>query len=149
MLNNLRGSLRKLNRDRFADIHDQQRVARMQLERVKSELHGNPRDEALLAQEKEARDRYLEILKSSITLLKQQSKQQWITHGDQASRLVLAKMKQRKLNNYVYATTDGNGNKREGFEEVAKVMDQYYQGLLGKKETQRSEINWEVMRSGP
>ena len=93
MLNNLRGSLRKLNRDRFADIHDQQRVARMQLERVQSELHGNPRDEALLAQEKEARDRYLEILKSSLTLLKQQSKQQWITYADQASRLFFAKMK--------------------------------------------------------
>jgi len=85
--------LRKLNRDRFADIHEQQKVARMQLERVQSKLHGNLRDEVLIVQEKEARGRYLEILKSSLTLLKQQSKQQWITYADQASRLFFAKMK--------------------------------------------------------
>ncbi|KAJ8425192.1 hypothetical protein Cgig2_004314 [Carnegiea gigantea] len=133
MLSNLRGPLRKLNRDSFTN--------RMQLERVQSELHGNPRDEALIAQEKEVRIRYLEVLKSSMTLLKQQSKQQWINYGDQASRLFFAKMKQRKLNNYVYAITNGNGNRREGFDEVAKVMDQYYQGSLGKNESPRDEIN--------
>jgi len=48
MLSKLRGPLRKLNRDRFADIHEQQRIARLQLERVQSELYGNPRDEVLL-----------------------------------------------------------------------------------------------------
>jgi len=74
MLSKLRGPLRKLNRDRFADIHEQQRIAKVQLERVQKELYDNPRNEALLAQEKEGRIKYLEILKSSLSLLKQQSK---------------------------------------------------------------------------
>jgi len=47
----------------------------MQLERVHKELHDNPRDETLLAQDKEEKTKYLEILKSSLSLLKQQSKQ--------------------------------------------------------------------------
>jgi len=70
MLNDLRGPLRKLNRDKYAAIHEQQITARIQLEKVQSELHGNPRDEDLLAHEKVVRDIYLEILKSSLTFLK-------------------------------------------------------------------------------
>ena len=149
MLNNLKGPWRKLNRDKFADIHEQQRLARMHLEKVQNELHGNPRDEGLLEQEKEARGRYLELLKSSLTLIKQQSKQLWITHGDQTSKPFFAKMKQRKINNYVYSITDGNDNRREGFDEVAKIMLQFYQGLLGRKEDQRVEINLDAVRLGP
>ena len=34
MRNDLRGPLRKLNRDKYADIYEQQRLARMQLEKV-------------------------------------------------------------------------------------------------------------------
>jgi len=112
-------------------------------------LHSNPRDAVLLAQEKEGKIKYLEVLKSSLTLLKQQSKQQWINFGDKASRLFFSKVKQRKLPNYGYAIKDGNGNRRERFDEVAKVMAHYYYGLLRKNLTQREEINWEVMRSGP
>ena len=41
-------------------------------------------------------------------------------------------MKQKKLSNYVYTIIDGEGNKREGFEEVAKVINHFYQGLLGE-----------------
>ena len=93
---------------------------------MQNELHGNLRDEGLLEQEKEARGRYLELLKSSLNLIKQQSKQLWITHGDQTSKLFFAKMKQRKINNYMYSITDGNGNRKEGFEEVEKIMLQFY-----------------------
>ena len=121
----------------------------MHLEKVQNELYGNPRDEGLLEQEKEERGRYLEFLKSSLTLIEQQSKQLWITHGDQTSKLFFARMKQRKINNYVYSITDGNGNRREGFDEVAKIMLQFYHGLLGRKEDQRVETNWDAMRLGP
>ena len=129
MLKGLRGPLRKLSRDKYADIHEQQRLARMQLVRIQCELHGKPRDAELMAQEKKARERYLVILKSSLSLLKQQSKQQWINQGDQPSRFFFAKMKQQKLSKYVYTITDEEGNKREGFEEVARVMNQFYNRL--------------------
>jgi len=49
-------------------------------------------------------------------------------------------MKQKKLHNYIYAIKDENGNRREGFPEVAKVMTHYYQGLLGRNHIQRDEI---------
>jgi len=49
----------------------------------------------------------------------------------------------------VYTIIDGEGTRREGFEEVAKVINHYYQGLLGEQGTHRNEINWEVMRVGP
>ena len=62
MLNELKGPMRTLNRDKYAYIHEQQRLARKQLERIQCELHGKLRDEELIAHEKTARDRYLVIL---------------------------------------------------------------------------------------
>jgi len=58
-------------------------------------------------------------------------------------------MKQRKPHSYVYTIKDENGNRQEGFAEVAKFMAHYYQGLLGRNDIQREEINWKAMRSGP
>ena len=149
LFNRLRGPLRELNRDKYADIHEHQRLARLQLEQIQEDLHGKPRDAKLIAKEKKARERYLVILKSPLSLLRQQSKQQWINQGDQPSRLFFAKMKQQKLSKYVYTINDVEGNKREGFEEVAKVMNQLYKRLLGEQEVQRAAINWEVMRTRP
>ncbi|KAJ8431666.1 hypothetical protein Cgig2_008598 [Carnegiea gigantea] len=88
------------------------------------ELHDNRWDETLLAQQKERRIKYLEILKSSLSLIKQQCKQQWLNYGDQGSRFFITKMKQKKLYNYVYAIKDKRGNRREGFAEVTRVMAQ-------------------------
>ena len=50
-------------------------------------------------------------------------------------------MKQQKLSKYVYTTYDVEGNRREGFEEVAKVMNQFYKRLLGEQEVHRAAIN--------
>ncbi|KAJ8427987.1 hypothetical protein Cgig2_012075 [Carnegiea gigantea] len=125
------------------------RLGRKQLDRMQEELHANPMDETIIAQEKERRIKYLEILKSSLSLIKQQTKQQWLNYGDQCSRIFFAKIKQSKLRSYMYAIKDERGNRREGFAEVAKVMAHYYQGLLGRNNIQRKEIDWNVIRTGP
>jgi len=49
MLSQLIGPLRKLNRDKFSNIHEQQWLARKQLDRVQAELQDNPMDEILTA----------------------------------------------------------------------------------------------------
>ncbi|KAJ8419395.1 LOW QUALITY PROTEIN: hypothetical protein Cgig2_013292 [Carnegiea gigantea] len=70
-LQQLQYHLRKLNRDKFADIHEQQRNARGELERVQKEFWANPTNEELLTKEGEYRERYLKLLKSSLSLMKQ------------------------------------------------------------------------------
>ncbi|KAJ8424008.1 hypothetical protein Cgig2_032392 [Carnegiea gigantea] len=56
---NVRGPLRKLNRDKFADAHEQQGIASRKLELIQEQLQHNPRDRDLMAQEKECRANYM------------------------------------------------------------------------------------------
>jgi len=79
----------------------------------------------------EARDHYIRILSSSIDLIKQQSKAEWIGYGDDCTRLFFAHAKQRKLATYVYSLEDGKGHTQYGFHNVACILHEYYSSLLG------------------
>ena len=68
--------MRQLNKDKFGAIHEQQQEARRKLEKVQEQLQLDPQNAKLMKKEKETRGKYMEILHSSLTLIKQQSKQQ-------------------------------------------------------------------------
>ncbi|KAJ8425201.1 hypothetical protein Cgig2_004323 [Carnegiea gigantea] len=103
----------------------------------------------LCNQEKEARDRYIAILSSSLALIKQQCKVEWITQGDEYSRFFFAKAKQRKLATYIYNIHDAENREVEGFEEVRKVMLAFYTKLLGHLSIIRRPIDKEIIKQGP
>ena len=90
----------------------------------------------------------MSILHSSLLLIKQQSKLQWIDQGDHCTKIFFAKMKQRQMQAFVYSILDDRGSKVEGFEKVAQVMIQFYQGLLGKQRIIREQMDYEIMQNG-
>jgi len=69
-LRQLKKPLKKLNKDKYADIHNQQGLARRKLEVVQEMLHKNPRDRDLLDKEQECKETYNRILSSSLSLIK-------------------------------------------------------------------------------
>ncbi|KAJ8430674.1 hypothetical protein Cgig2_033830 [Carnegiea gigantea] len=143
LLGQMRAKLRLFNRDHFADLRSQQGKARITMETVQQALQIDPRNEHLLHKEKEARDKYIAILSSSLSLMQQQSKMEWITQGDLSTRFFFAKAKQRKLSTYIYAIKDDHGKQVEGFEEVGAIMMNFYKGLLGEHPTCRSSLKQE------
>jgi len=84
----------------------------------------------LKIREQEARDRYITILSSSIALLRQQCKLDWINYGDDCTRFFFARAKQRKLATYIFTIKDATGKEVEGFEQVGAVMLSFYKDLL-------------------
>ena len=76
--------------------------------------------------------RYVSILSLVLSLIKQQCKAEWIQMGDDCIRFFFTKAKQRKLATYIYSLKDQNGEKKEGFDEVAKIISSFYSNLLGK-----------------
>jgi len=66
-------------------------------------------------------------------LIKQQCKAEWLSFGDECSRVFMAKMKQRKAWTCIYHIRDQHEQRVEGFEAVSKVMTNFYQKLLGEK----------------
>ncbi|KAJ8426825.1 hypothetical protein Cgig2_022606 [Carnegiea gigantea] len=148
LLAQIRAKLRLFNRDHFADLRSQQGKARITMETVQQALQTDPRNEHLLQKEKEARDRYIAILSSSLCLMQQKSKMEWITQGDLSTRFFFAKVKQRKLSTYIYAIKDDHGKQVEGFEEIRAIMMNFYKGLLGEHPTCRSSLKQEILFGG-
>ncbi|KAJ8426670.1 hypothetical protein Cgig2_030089 [Carnegiea gigantea] len=148
VLKSLRKPLKQLNNIRFKDVYQQLDINREKLENIQMQLHQDYQNSQLQQQEKEARDRYLAILDSALKLIHQQSKIEWSNKGVQCSRLSFAKMKQRKQANYIYSITNAQGQEARGFNEVAHVLSDFYQDLLGRQQELRKpvevkeEIKW-------
>ena len=84
----LRTRLRLLNKNHYADLHEQKERAKRRLEEIQLQLHDHPRNNDLQRHEKEARNHYISILSSVMDLLKQQSKIEWIKYGDDCTCLL-------------------------------------------------------------
>ena len=141
--------LRKFNKDNFGDLKEQQEQARLKLSAVQLELQRAPNDTDLKQKEIGLRNHYTDIISSSLALLKQQSKMEWIGLGDDCSKLFFAKSKQRKLATYIYSLKDDTGTTVEGFDAVGRVMVKFYISLMGTNTHHRAPLSMGVVNIGP
>jgi len=72
----------------------------------------------------------------------------WLNLGDDNTRLFFTKSKQRKMATFIYSLKDINGTMVEGFNNVGKVLLQYYEHLLGPQQITRTPIDMEVIKRG-
>ena len=70
ILKSIKTPPRRLNTERFADIHESQHIAKRELEITEEQLQRDPTYMSLQEKEKEYRVRYIKILKSSLSLIK-------------------------------------------------------------------------------
>jgi len=91
ILNNLRYSLRQLNKSKFTDIYNHQAKARKDLLQAQSLLQQDLTNQELILKEASCRDQYISINHSAMLLVKQQSKAEWIGFGDECTRVFVAK----------------------------------------------------------
>ncbi|KAJ8419959.1 hypothetical protein Cgig2_029098 [Carnegiea gigantea] len=106
ILTALKHPLKKLNRNKFADIYQQQTAARNELLQIQAQLQHDPVNPELLHKEVSCRAKYVSINHSAMLLIKQQSKTEWISFGDECTRVFIAKMKQRKAWTSIYHIRD-------------------------------------------
>ncbi|KAJ8419876.1 hypothetical protein Cgig2_004415 [Carnegiea gigantea] len=106
-------------------------IAREDLTRVQQKLIIDPTNQISLQREDIQRNHYIAVMILVPSLVKQQSKADWIKFGDDYSRLATC----------IYTLQDNSGTQVEAFEEVAKVMSSFYSKLLGKKMIMRNNVN--------
>ena len=121
-----------VNKRKYADIYAQQARARDTLTQVQATLRRDPFNTDLVQRESSARQNYVSITQSALSLIKQQSKAEWVGYGDECSRYFTAKIKQRKAMISIYQLKDKQGQWVEGFEAVADIITAFYKDLLGK-----------------
>ncbi|VFQ90921.1 unnamed protein product [Cuscuta campestris] len=133
-LKQLKEPLKSLNRNKFKSLDDQIEETRSRLNAAQGVLRkggSNPTD---LKAEKELRKELQMKMKARFLMWTHQSKVDWISMGDQNSKLFYAWLKKKKYQNHITTITDSTGEVKEGKEEVAKVLVDYYQNQLGKME---------------
>ena len=69
-LDQVRVQLKGLNKIKFADLQGQQLKARQELERIQLDVQLHPTDPHLLSLERQAREHYITILSSSLSLIR-------------------------------------------------------------------------------
>ena len=113
-------------------------------------LHQAPNDPVLVRQEQHAKEHYTKILSSSLALIRQQCKLDWLKFGDDSTRFFYAQAKCRKLATYVYSLQSTTGTTLEGFDQVGREMLQYYKQLLGQESmVAPSQIETSLANQGP
>ena len=122
LLCNLKRPLSQLNKHKYADIYGQQAKARDLLLQVQVTLQNDPSNTELLHQEKMARQNYVKISQSAMSLIKQQSKAEWVGYGDDSSRLFMANIKQRKAMTCIYQLKNKQGQWVQGFDKVLSLI---------------------------
>lgn len=145
-LDHLKKPLRKLNKDKYADL--QQARSRERLTKVQQQLFNDPSNEYYLAQERRCREHYIEILSSVMSRIKQQCKIEWIQYGDDCTRYFFARAKGRKIATYIYSLKDDNGGMVKGLKKVGTVILDFHKNLLGKQFIPRASIDPQVIGAG-
>ena len=92
------------------------------MEAIQTQLYEDPQNAELIAEERVIRETYVRVLKSSLFLIRQQSKQTWLNQEDHCTKLFFAKMRQRCMQTFIYQIKDDHREMAEGFENVAKVI---------------------------
>ncbi|KAJ8426265.1 hypothetical protein Cgig2_008711 [Carnegiea gigantea] len=122
----IRPLLRRLSRNKYRDLWAQQTQVRQHLTDVQEALALSPQNQTLLAKAQDLRTKYLDITASILSLMRQQTKMEWIGYGDSGSRLFFARAKQHKLASYIYTLHTSQGELVEGFDDVGKHMSLFY-----------------------
>ncbi|KAL2893859.1 LINE-1 retrotransposable element ORF2 protein [Bienertia sinuspersici] len=141
--------LKELNRVGFSTIQADAYQAYQQMIKAQQQAHTFPNDVGIAEVEKEAVREYKSKQKIYDQFLQQKAKCQWIREGDSNTSLFHKSIKQRRLQNTIYAIKDCNGVLQDNPSSIAGAFLEYYQNLLGVKEEGRQRVQQEVVGLGP
>ncbi|KAL2930420.1 hypothetical protein RDABS01_035830 [Bienertia sinuspersici] len=141
--------LKELNRVGFSTIQADAYQAYQQMIKAQQQAHNFPNDVGIAEAEKEAVREYKSKQKIYDQFLQQKAKCQWIREGDSNTSLFHKSIKQRRLQNTIYAIKDCNGVLQDNPSSIAGAFLEYYQNLLGVKEEGRQRVQQEVVGLGP
>ncbi|KAL2896817.1 Terpenoid synthase 19 [Bienertia sinuspersici] len=139
-LKQVKKELKDLNKNGFSSIQAAATKAYQELTDVQQALYANPRDARLAIVEKEAFNHYKQKQEIYMQFLKQKAKCHWLKEGDSNTKLFYRSIKQRRLQNNVYAIRDMTGELKDSPEDICEAFQQYYAQLLGTSMQDREQV---------
>ncbi|KAL2905125.1 LINE-1 retrotransposable element ORF2 protein [Bienertia sinuspersici] len=148
-LKQVKKELKDLNKHGFSSIQAVATKAYQELIDAQQALHDNPRDERLATIEKEASQQYKQKQDTYVQFLKQKAKCHWLKEGDSNTKLFHRSIKQRRIQNNVYAIRDMTGDLKASPDDIAEGFQQYYTQLLGTSMRDREQVQRRNLEAGP
>ncbi|XP_074283345.1 uncharacterized protein LOC141607894 [Silene latifolia] len=127
-LKRLKVPLKHLNSEGYGDIENTAKVAKLLLDNIQRNLHGDPTNEVIQAEERVAVQTFRELEEARIAFLEQ-------------------KAKAKKAQNKVLSIKDSNGLVCNDSSAIEQAFIAYYKDLLGSS-TSVTSICFEVVRRG-
>ncbi|KAL2899836.1 LINE-1 retrotransposable element ORF2 protein [Bienertia sinuspersici] len=148
-LKRVKTCLKELNKLGFCSIQADAQQAYQQLILAQQHLHASPNDAGLAELEKQALQNYKVKQRIYDQFLQQKAKFQWIREGDSNTAVFHRSIKQRRLQNTIYAIRDCKGVLQDDPSSVAGAFLEYYKDLLGVREIGRQKVQQEIVDLGP
>uniref|UniRef100_A0A803QJW1 Uncharacterized protein n=1 Tax=Cannabis sativa TaxID=3483 RepID=A0A803QJW1_CANSA len=148
-LKELKGELKKLNKESFSDIVAKEVDMKTLLIVYQEKLQKDPFNNDLQLKEKEAKETYIKTQKEMYLFLQQKVKLSWVRGGDDNTTLFYTSIKDRRRQNRILSIESKEGTRCEDPEQVAEAFLAYYKSLLGGKMSNRRHVKRSVMAQGP
>ncbi|XP_074305522.1 uncharacterized protein LOC141640738 [Silene latifolia] len=108
-------------------------VAKVNLDNIQCQLHGDPTNTSLMNSEASAANAYRSLAKAHFSFLSQKAKVDWVSEGDENSRYFHNQIRARQIHNKVLQIKDMNGSLHSDPKDIEHAFLSYYMDLLGTK----------------
>ncbi|XP_074301528.1 uncharacterized protein LOC141632930 [Silene latifolia] len=147
-LRGLKGPLKMLNRNGFADVKKSAGIAKALLEEIQVQMHNNPADQQLLQAERDAAESYRHLSKIQHSFLSQKAKVDWIKFGDENTSYFHNMIRARQVHNRVMSIKGADGEEYNTCLGIETAFTDYYKSLLGTS-LPTSDVHGPTVRTGP
>ncbi|XP_019252629.1 PREDICTED: uncharacterized protein LOC109231421 [Nicotiana attenuata] len=139
-MNRLKAVLTKLNKERFAEVERKADQALEELKKCQAVLQQDGRNKGLIESEIQLTKECRMWGEARDTYLRQKSRMQWLTKGDQNTKFFHSAIKERRNMNRIFSVVDTQGVARRDTEEVSQAFIEFYEKLLGEKNENRKNV---------
>ncbi|XP_070049322.1 uncharacterized protein [Nicotiana tomentosiformis] len=125
-LNNLKGKLRQLNKEKFSHIEKKADQTQEILMQCQQRMQQIPLNQELQEEEARLTRKTKRLNEARHQYLKQKRKVQWLEKGDLNTKLFHNMMKARRNMNKIFSITDAQGVNRTEVDAIAKSFIDFY-----------------------
>lgn len=129
-LNNLKGMLKQLNREKFSQIERKAEETQEELLKCQNRMQIDPSNQNIQEEEAKLLRKNKRLNKAKHQFLRQRSKVMWIEKGDLNTKYFHSIMKKRRNMNRIFSITDDQGVNRIDLDEIRKAFIEFYTKLL-------------------
>ncbi|GLT68045.1 hypothetical protein SLA2020_403080 [Shorea laevis] len=130
----LKAPLRRLNKEKYGDLHDRVQKEIAKLHAIQTDLLTSPHEDLAMIEQEQAR-KVADLTLAEEAFLKQKSRVHWLKEGDQNTSYFHKVLKVKRGKSKIRELQTMDGRRISQPREIATEATQFYQSLLGAEDS--------------